>query len=59
MAGYAMADPQLAAGVRAQSPMDRVTTPAEVAEAIWWLASTEAEWATGAVLDWNGASHLR
>ena len=43
--------------VRAQSPFGRVARPEEVAEAIVYLAS--AEWASGTVLDLNGASYLR
>lgn len=45
--------------VRAQSPFGRVARPEEVAGAVVWLASPDAEWATGAVLDLNGASYLR
>ncbi|RKT54767.1 SDR family NAD(P)-dependent oxidoreductase [Saccharothrix australiensis] len=45
--------------VRRQSPFGRVATPEEVAAAVVYLASREAEWASGAVLDLNGASHLR
>jgi len=44
---------------RAQSPFHRVATPQEVAAAVVTLASPDAEWASGAVLDFNGASHLR
>lgn len=47
------------AALRQQSPLGRVGTPAEVASAIVYLASPEAEWATGTILDLNGASHLR
>lgn len=47
------------AGVRAQSPFGRVGTPEEVAAAVVYLTSPEAVWASGAVLDLNGASHLR
>ena len=47
------------AEIRAQSPLNRVARPEEVAAAVRWLASPEAEWATGAVLDLNGASYLR
>ena len=47
------------AEIRAQSPFGRVARPAEVAGAIVWLASPEAVWASGAVLDLNGASYLR
>lgn len=45
--------------VRAQSPFGRVATPGEVAAAVEYLASAEAEWASGAVIDLNGASYLR
>jgi NAD(P)-dependent dehydrogenase (short-subunit alcohol dehydrogenase family) len=45
--------------IRAQSPFGRVAEPAEVAAAIVWLASPEANWASGAILDFNGASYLR
>jgi 3-oxoacyl-[acyl-carrier protein] reductase len=44
---------------RAESPLGRVATPEEVAAAVHYLASPEAELASGAVLDLNGASHLR
>ena len=45
--------------IRAQSPFGRVGTPAEVAAAVVFLASPEAEWASGTVIDLNGASYLR
>lgn len=45
--------------VRAQSPFGRVASPEEVAAAVRFLASPEAEWASGTVLDLNGASYLR
>jgi 3-oxoacyl-[acyl-carrier protein] reductase len=44
--------------IRAQSPFGRVATPEEIAAAVVYLASPEAEWASGAVLDLNGASYL-
>jgi 3-oxoacyl-[acyl-carrier protein] reductase len=47
------------AEIRAQSPFGRVATPREVAAAVVYLASPQAEWASGAVLDLNGASYLR
>jgi NAD(P)-dependent dehydrogenase (short-subunit alcohol dehydrogenase family) len=47
------------AAIRAQSPFGRVGTPEEVAAAVVYLASADAEWASGAVLDLNGASYLR
>ncbi|MEU8764194.1 SDR family oxidoreductase [Streptomyces sp. NPDC048659] len=45
--------------ILAQSPFGRVGTAAEVAAAVRWLASPEAQWASGTVLDLNGASYLR
>ncbi len=45
--------------IRAQSPFHRVAEPEEVAAAVLYLASPEAEWASGAILDLNGASYLR
>lgn len=45
--------------IRAQSPFSRVGTPEEVASAVVWLASENAVWASGTVLDVNGASYLR
>jgi len=47
------------AEIRAQSPLGRIARPEEVAAAVRYLASPEAEFATGAVLDLNGASYLR
>ncbi|MFH8987561.1 SDR family NAD(P)-dependent oxidoreductase [Streptomyces sp. NPDC017940] len=47
------------AAIRAQSPFGRAGTAEEIAAAVLWLASPAAEWASGAVLDLNGASHLR
>jgi NAD(P)-dependent dehydrogenase (short-subunit alcohol dehydrogenase family) len=44
---------------RLESPLERVSTPDEVANAIHYLASPLAEFATGTILDFNGASHLR
>jgi NAD(P)-dependent dehydrogenase (short-subunit alcohol dehydrogenase family) len=45
--------------IRAQSPFGRVGEPDEVAAAVAWLASPDAKWATGTVIDVNGASYLR
>jgi NAD(P)-dependent dehydrogenase (short-subunit alcohol dehydrogenase family) len=45
--------------IRAQSPFGRVARPGEVAAAVLYLASPEAEWASGTILDLNGASYLR
>ena len=45
--------------IRAQSPFNRVARPEEVAYAVLFLASAEAEFMTGAIIDVNGASYLR
>jgi NAD(P)-dependent dehydrogenase (short-subunit alcohol dehydrogenase family) len=44
---------------RAESPFGRLATKEEVAAAVRYLASPEAEFASGSVLDLNGASYLR
>ncbi len=58
-----MAADQLTGAARerrlAESPLGRIATPEEVAAAVLYLASPEAELASGTVLDLNGASHLR
>ena len=45
--------------VRKQSPYGRVAEPEEVAAAVLWLASPEAAFSTGTIIDVNGASYLR
>ncbi len=45
--------------IRAQSPFGRVAAPEEIAAAVLFLASEHSEWASGAILDLNGASYLR
>jgi 3-oxoacyl-[acyl-carrier protein] reductase len=45
--------------IRGQSPFGRVATPGEIAAAVLYLASGPAEWASGSILDLNGASYLR
>jgi len=45
--------------IRAQSPFRRVAEAEEIAAAVLYLASRQAEWASGAILDLNGASYLR
>ena len=47
------------AAIRAQSPLNRVAKPEEVAHAVLFLASEGAEFSTGAIIDVNGASYLR
>jgi len=45
--------------IRAESPFGRVGRPDEIAAAVVYLASAPAQWASGAILDLNGASYLR
>ncbi|MEU6864570.1 SDR family oxidoreductase [Streptomyces sp. NPDC046876] len=45
--------------ITAQSPFGRVAEPEEVASAVLYLASPEATWSSGTILDVNGASYLR
>ncbi len=45
--------------VRGQSPFGRVARPEEVAAAVVWLASPEARFSSGTIVDVNGASYLR
>jgi 3-oxoacyl-[acyl-carrier protein] reductase len=45
--------------LRAQSPFGRVARPDEIAAAVVYLASPAAEWASGSIIDLNGASYLR
>jgi len=45
--------------IRRQSPTGRVARPEEVAAAVFWLASEQARFSTGTIIDVNGASYLR
>lgn len=45
--------------IRQQSPLGRVGKPEEVAAIVAFLASGEANFATGTIVDVNGASYLR
>lgn len=45
--------------IRGQSPLRRVATPEEIAETVAFLASGRADYATGCIIDVNGASYLR
>jgi len=47
------------AAIVADIPLGRVTSPAEVAEAIRWLAIDAPAASTGSVIDLNGASYVR
>jgi 3-oxoacyl-[acyl-carrier protein] reductase len=58
MAAETLAGPR-ADEILGETPMGRVATPDDVAAAVLYLASQEAELASGTVLDLNGASHLR
>ncbi len=58
MASDTLAGPE-GDGIRAQSPLNRVAKPEEVAYAALFLASEGAEFMTGAIIDVNGASYLR
>jgi NAD(P)-dependent dehydrogenase (short-subunit alcohol dehydrogenase family) len=46
-------------GIKKQSPLNRVAKPEEVAQAILRLAADGIMYATGCILDLNGASYLR
>lgn len=46
-------------GIRKQSPLSRVATPEEIAQAVVRLAADGMMFATGCILDVNGASYLR
>ena len=58
MAAERLAQPDGPA-IRAQSPLNRVAKPEEVAYVAMFLASEGAEFSTGAIVDVNGASYLR
>ena len=45
--------------IRAQSPLNRVAQPAEVARAVLFLAGEGTDFLTGCIIDVNGASYLR
>ncbi|MDT5243551.1 MAG: 3-oxoacyl-[acyl-carrier protein] reductase [Mycobacterium sp.] len=45
--------------LRAQSPFGRVGAAREIAAAVVYLASADAAWCSGAIVDLNGASYLR
>jgi 3-oxoacyl-[acyl-carrier protein] reductase len=58
MAKDTLASPQGDA-IRAQSPLNRVATPEDVATVVVFYASDESFFSTGAVVDVNVASYLR
>ena len=45
--------------IRAQSPLNRVARPDEVARAVLFLAAEGTDFLTGCIIDVNGASYLR
>ncbi len=45
--------------IRAQSPLNRVARPEEVARAVLFLAAEGTDYLTGCIIDVNGASYLR
>jgi NAD(P)-dependent dehydrogenase (short-subunit alcohol dehydrogenase family) len=45
--------------IRAQSPLNRIARPDEVARTVLFLASEGTDFLTGAIVDVNGASYLR
>jgi len=45
--------------IRAQSPLNRVARPAEVARVVLFLAADDTDYLTGSIIDVNGASYLR
>jgi len=42
-----------------QSPLGRIAKPEEIASAVLFLASKDADYMTGSIIDINGASYLR
>ena len=45
--------------IEAQSPLNRVASPEEIANAVLLLAAPGTEYMTGCIVDMNGASYLR
>jgi 3-oxoacyl-[acyl-carrier protein] reductase len=45
--------------IRAQSPLNRVARPEEVARVVVFLAAEGSDYLTGSIIDVNGASYLR
>jgi 3-oxoacyl-[acyl-carrier protein] reductase len=58
MAASVLAGPEGDA-IRAQSPLNRVARPAEVARVVLFLATEGTDYLTGSIIDVNGASYLR
>ena len=49
-----LADPQQRAALEALTPLGRIGQPEDIAKAVLFLASDEAEWITGQILDSSG-----
>jgi NAD(P)-dependent dehydrogenase (short-subunit alcohol dehydrogenase family) len=58
MAASELSGPQGDA-IRAQSPLNRVASPEEVARVVLFLAAEGTDFLTGCIIDVNGASYLR
>jgi len=58
MASPSMAGPN-ADSVKAQSPLNRLGRPEEIARIVLFLASEQSHYMTGFIIDANGASYLR
>lgn len=57
--GTAFLETPAGKAVLAMSPFNRIAEPEEIAAAVSYLASPEAEWASGTVIDLNGAASFR
>lgn len=53
-----MHEPEVLAELAAQTPLGRIGTPRETAEAIYWLASEQSRFITGQVLGVNGGFYI-
>jgi len=53
-----VADPQFQESLRTVVPAQRLGTPAEAGDAVWWLASPEASYVVGTVLTLDGGWSL-
>jgi NAD(P)-dependent dehydrogenase (short-subunit alcohol dehydrogenase family) len=51
--------PAVLADYLENTPLGRVGTPEDVANAVLFLCSDKASWMTGEVLDLNGGAHLK
>lgn len=58
MSSYAM-EGSRGEEIKAQSPLNRIASPEEVAQTIVYLAAGKTDFLTGSIIDINGASFLR